>query len=177
MDMKPANFLVDDKRDLILIDWEQSGANLWTLAPEADGSWDLKDARTGAVAVTDSELVYEKYSGPHRENLAYGRPKWNVFPIWRDQCPRALEVAEVFSLGRAMWMLLEQVAEDEIEDLDEVVVWWNEGVKDIPDDWRAVVDRCMNRDPNRRMTLSQLMDFWKTRRHRVESSFSRASVV
>ena len=41
MDIKPANFLVDDNRNLILIDWEQSAAPLYTLAPEADGSWDF----------------------------------------------------------------------------------------------------------------------------------------
>jgi hypothetical protein len=99
---------------LVLIDWEQSGAALYTLAPEADGSWDVKEARTGSSyrGGADSarlKLVYEKYCGPDRENLAWGRPKWNVFPRWRDLYPRALEAAEVFSLGRTMWMLLEQV--------------------------------------------------------------------
>lgn len=41
MDIKPANFLVDDEGDLILIDWEQSGAPLYTLAPEASGEYDV----------------------------------------------------------------------------------------------------------------------------------------
>lgn len=38
MDIKPANFVVNANKDLILIDWEQSGAPLYTLAPEADGT-------------------------------------------------------------------------------------------------------------------------------------------
>lgn len=177
MDIKPANFLVDDNQDLVLIDWEQSGAPLYTLAPEADGSWDINDAKTGAIASADSELEYEKYSGPYRENLAYGRPKWNVFPIWRDFYPRALEAAEVFSLGRTMWMLLEQVTQDEIEDLDEVVVSWSEGTKDIPDDWRIVVNRCLNSDPNRRMRLLELLDFWAARNHRACSCSVCTSLV
>ena len=42
MDIKPANFLVNSNRDLILIDWEQSRAWKYSLAPEADGSWDAK---------------------------------------------------------------------------------------------------------------------------------------
>ena len=75
-------------KDLILIDWEQSGASLYTLAPEADGTWDVKDTRGGADSA-EPKLVYEKYRGPHRENLTWGRPKWNVFPSWRDSVPRA----------------------------------------------------------------------------------------
>ncbi|CAD6591756.1 MAG: hypothetical protein ASARMPREDX12_005406 [Alectoria sarmentosa] len=165
MDIKPANFLVDDNQDLILIDWEQSGAPLCTLAPEADGSWDIKDATSGAAGY--SELLYQKYSGPPRENLVYGRPKWNVFPLWRDLYPRALEAAEVFSLGRTMWMLFEQLTQDEVEDHDNVLVFWSEKTKDIPDDWRTVVMACMNSDPNRRMKLMELLDFWESRNHRA----------
>jgi hypothetical protein len=94
MDIKPANLDLDSNKDLILIDWEQSGAPSYTLAPEANGSWDVED-RTGPSLCEGREsvapkLVYRKYRGPHRENLAWGRPKWNVFPIWRDHCPRAL---------------------------------------------------------------------------------------
>jgi len=35
MDIKPANFVVNANRDLILLDWEQSGAWQYSLAPEA----------------------------------------------------------------------------------------------------------------------------------------------
>jgi thiamine kinase-like enzyme len=33
MDIKPGNLIVDDEENLLLIDWEQSGAPATTLAP------------------------------------------------------------------------------------------------------------------------------------------------
>lgn len=160
MDIKPANFVIDSNQDLILIDWEQSGAPLYTLAPEANGAWDVKEEKVDWSG-SSPKLIYERYTGPHRENLAWGQPKWNVFPIWKDLCPRALEAAEVFSLGRTMWMLLQQVTQSEVEDLDEVAVYWNDDAKDIPDDWKSVVGRCLDPDPNKRIGLLELVDFWK----------------
>ncbi|MCJ1407364.1 hypothetical protein MMC19_001435 [Ptychographa xylographoides] len=164
MDIKPANFVVNANKDLILIDWEQSGAPSYTLAPEADGTWDIKDLHEGADSAKP-ELVYEKYRGPYRENLAWGRPKWNVFPIWRESFPRALEAAEIFSLGQTMWMLLEQVAQSEVEDLDNVIVFWSEAAKDIPDAWKKVVCRCLDIDPNKRITLLELVNFWEAAKY------------
>jgi hypothetical protein len=40
-----------------------------------------------------------------------------------------------------MWMLLDQVAQSEVEDLDEVFVFWSEAAKDIPYD---VESRCVS---------------------------------
>ncbi|KAI9841273.1 MAG: hypothetical protein M1837_000809 [Sclerophora amabilis] len=157
MDIKPSNFVVDTNRALILVDWEQSGAALYTLAPEADGTWDVVEE--GAPSI-DQPPVYKKYGGPPRENLSWGRPKWNVFPIWRNVSPRALEAAEVFSLGRTMWMMLQQVSQSEVEDVEEVVTCWNESSGDIPETWKAVVNRCVHPDPNRRIRLWDLVTFW-----------------
>lgn len=148
MDIKIANFLVNDNRDLIVIDWEQSGAPVNTLAREADGSWDIRDARIGTVGSTDSDFVYEKCTGHHREKFAHGRPKWNLLPLGRDRYPRALEAAEVFSLGHTMWMLLKELTQEELAGLDDVVVSWSENAKDIPDEWRTVVNGCLNPDIN-----------------------------
>ena len=85
MDIKPGNFVVNANRDLVLIGWEQSGAWQYSLAPEADGSWDVRTVETISSNCTGShlsapKLVYEEYCGPYRENLAWDRPKWNVFP-------------------------------------------------------------------------------------------------
>ena len=74
MDIKSATFVLNSRKDLILINWEQSGAALYTLAPEVDGSWDVKEARTDSSHQgSDSaapKLLYEKYCGLDRENLA-----------------------------------------------------------------------------------------------------------
>lgn len=74
MDIKPANFFLNAREDFILIDLEQSGAALYTLAPEAEGSWDVKEATTGSsyhgtADSAEAKLVYEKYNGPDRENI------------------------------------------------------------------------------------------------------------
>ncbi|KAL9594509.1 MAG: hypothetical protein Q9219_006991 [cf. Caloplaca sp. 3 TL-2023] len=166
MDIKADNFLLNQYQDLILIDWEQAGAPRYILAPEADGSWDVKEvtARPSSPETKDlrrSELVYEKYQGPDRVNLPWGSPKWNVFPIWRESCPRALHAAETFSLGILMWMLLEQVTDEEAEEMSQVVVSWNKSAVDIPKAWRDVVCRCVNPDPNKRIELLELVDFWR----------------
>ncbi len=106
MDIKPGNFLVSDEDGLVLIDWEQSGAPASTLAPEADGTWDVTEQETdGGKRAT--KLVYTKYTGPERRNMPEGGGQqtfniWNVFPEWRASCPKALELAEVFALGRSM---------------------------------------------------------------------------
>jgi serine/threonine protein kinase len=75
IDIKPANFLLDTNKDLILIDWEQSRVLLYTLVPEANSFWDIKESRTGSsvcnrVDLVVSKLIYRKYYSPYRKNLA-----------------------------------------------------------------------------------------------------------
>ncbi len=83
------------------------------------------------------------------------------FPNLEGPLSKALEAAEVFSLGRTMWMLLQQVQQSEVEDLHEVLVYWDEEASDIPEDWKAFVGRCLDPDPNRRFILSELVRFWE----------------
>ncbi|KAI9782657.1 MAG: hypothetical protein M1816_001728 [Peltula sp. TS41687] len=116
MDIKPGNFLVDQDRNIPLIDWEQSGACLYTLAPEDDGSWDV------APDPSTESLTYVKYNNSPRRNLPWERPKWNVFPLWSEQYPHALDLAEIFSLGRTMWMLLNRIPEAQLDEEDDVTV-------------------------------------------------------
>lgn len=171
MDIKPANLVVNANRDLILIDWEQSGAWQCSLAPEADGSWDVKHPESVHHTGLDSsapKLVYEKYCGPDRKNLTWGRPKWNVFPYWREFYPSALEAAEVYSLGRTMWMLMDQVPQSRLEDADRVIVSWSEDAQDIPQDWKDVVSRCLDHDPNKRIRLLELVGFWEAVKRNVD---------
>ena len=67
-----------------------------------------------------------------------------------------------------MWMLLEQVTLSEVEELDKVVVSWSDMAKDIPEDWKSVVSRCLNLDPNERIGLLELVDFWAAVRRKAE---------
>lgn len=78
MDIKPGNFLLDEDSNLVLIDWEQSGAPVTTAAPEVDGTWDVKEIRSEGQNTT---LRYTKYTGPQRRNMPITTPGnhgWNV---------------------------------------------------------------------------------------------------
>jgi hypothetical protein len=72
----------------------------------------------------------------------------------------ALELAEVFSLGRSMWMLLRQPADTEWDDIEHPndLVINCEGTDDIPADWKAAVEQCLAEDPNQRPDLEHLRE-------------------
>ncbi|CAF9904904.1 MAG: hypothetical protein GOMPHAMPRED_002982 [Gomphillus americanus] len=166
MDIKPGNFIVNDEESLLLIDWEQSGAPATTLAPEADGTWDVNEKNTDEERRV-TKLIYTKYTGPDRRNMPEGSGQesfnvWNVFPEWQASCPRALELAEVFALGRTMWMLLSQTADDfdDVEHPNDVrISWGNEN--NLPLHWITMVEKCMERDPNERPSVVELAEFWE----------------
>jgi Protein kinase domain len=170
MDVKLSNFLLDENEDLILIDWEQSGASRSTIAPEANGDWDVETTEEPrrddeASNPTTPTLVYTKYAGPPRRNF-WSWPEWNVFPIWRHECPKALERAEVFSLGRTMWMLLRQVAA--IDELEETTwISWEDTTSDIPQSWKTLVSCCVELDPNKRIGMLELTRFWEEARREL----------
>ncbi|KAI1076824.1 kinase-like domain-containing protein [Whalleya microplaca] len=164
MDIKPGNFLLDADSNLVLIDWEQCDAPISTAAPEIDGTWDVEEIPEDQTTT----LRYTKYTGPDRRNMPLTTPgesgwnTWNVFLVWSEQCPKALELAEVFSLGRCMWMLLRQpdmIAFEDIESTEEVVEDW-ESSEDIPAHWKHVIQRYLKHDPNERISLRELTDFW-----------------
>ncbi|KAI1175975.1 kinase-like domain-containing protein [Nemania sp. FL0916] len=176
MDLKPGNFLLDADSSLVLIDWEQSDAPVTTAAPEIDGTCDVEEIPAGSTTT----LRYIKYTGPERRNMPITTPGdngwnvWNVFLEWSKQCPRALELAEVFSLGRCMWMLLRQPDMDAFEDVtstEEVVEDWQSS-EDIPVHWKQVVQDCLRRDPNERIGLRELTAFWDDARHKMNDCVS-----
>lgn len=86
MDIKPSKTVLDLNADLILINWEQSGAARYTLAPDADGTSDVEEAGIESPSREDTasavpELAYRNYRGTHRGNLAWNRSHRNFFPI------------------------------------------------------------------------------------------------
>jgi serine/threonine protein kinase len=182
MDIKPGNFIVDEEENLLLIDWEQSGAPATMLAPEADGTWDVNEQDTnGGRRAT--KLVYTKYTGSERRNVPEGSGKqsfsiWNVFPGWQASCPRALELAEVFALGRIMWMFLSQTVDyfDEVEHPNRVrITWANEN--NLPLHWTRMVEKCVEKDPNERPLVVDLVAFWETEKSSLDSTPQTASTT
>lgn len=84
-----------------------------------------------------------------------------MFSEWQETCPRATELAEVFALGRTMWMNLSQTKDDfeEAEHPDDVQISWPPS-SDIPTPWISMVTRCMNKDPNNRPNAIDVVNFW-----------------
>ncbi len=111
MNIKSINFVLDSNQNLILIDWEQSETSLYTLAFEANDSWNVKETKVESDDADSavSKLVYKRYVDHYRENLAWDQSKWNVYSFWSEFYSRILMTAEVFSLDQTMWMLLQQV--------------------------------------------------------------------
>ncbi|WDK12694.1 phosphotransferase enzyme family protein [Colletotrichum graminicola] len=153
MDLKPGNILVDDYDNLLLIDWEQSGFSMFTHPPEV--TVDQEAEESAGAGAARPRILYNPRTGPPRKNQKWGFPDWNVLPEWKVSCPRAAELAEVFSLGRTMWMLLEQVEQS----ADPTI--WTSVASDIPREWKNMVMRCVERDPNNRPELDEVVDFWR----------------
>ena len=57
-------------------------------------------------------------------------------------------------------MLLQQVEQGDSDD-PAVAVYWNQEAGDIPEEWKAVVGRCLESDPQKRITLLELVRFWE----------------
>lgn len=167
MDIKPSNTLLDENKDLVVINWEQCNENSFALAPEADGTFD-------AAVATNGRLIYTPYSGPTRINNPIGSPGWNVFPIWARECPRAVEMAEVYSLGCALWMLLAQINLEDYHNDGRAHVamarWMIEASNTfgVPRRWKRAIRECVQKDPNKRMSMRQLMGFWELEMSRFE---------
>ncbi|KAL8392942.1 hypothetical protein RB595_002943 [Gaeumannomyces hyphopodioides] len=71
--------------------------------------------------------------------------------------PLALKLAEIFSLGRTMWMLPRQpdMDFDEVGHPKDFVTDW-EGTEDIPESWKQMVGHCLSPDPNERLDVVEV---------------------
>lgn len=151
MDFKPGNFLVNNDADPVPIDWEKSDAAVTIAAPEIDGTWDAEE-----IDIKDSDgsclLAFGTLNTRARNEETCQRARratkgwniWSPFIVWQKTCPKASETAEVFSLGRSLWMLLRQCDFDSFEDvkttLDIMEDWDNS--EDIPVTWKHAVEAC-----------------------------------
>jgi serine/threonine protein kinase len=168
MDLKPSNMLLNNEDDVVVIDWEQCGASPFFLAPEGNGLWDvdvIANTETGEVQGTNpgnATMAYRNFTGPLPDDCG-AWPRRNVFQLWLRECPRALEAAEVYSVGRSLWVIFEQsddewVYEREQPEANSVV--WTHRSESVPEVWKDFVSRCMSLDPNKRPTFEQGERFW-----------------
>ncbi|KAF2457797.1 kinase-like domain-containing protein [Lineolata rhizophorae] len=161
-DLKPPNILIDDNDDLLLIDWEQVGQGGFFIAPESDGTFDVSTVEEDGGK---QKLVYTRYEGPRRVNNTLSHPEWNVLPTWKEEHPKAVELAEVHSTGATLYLLLEQVRLVHVEgvsDYSAEEVRWSEWSDDIPQSWKESITKCRMLDPNERIGMMELLEFWKT---------------
>ena len=160
-DIRPGKMLLDNIRNLRIIDWvpnenpnwEQSITPPCCRAPETDGSKDVTEV--------NGKLVYSIiYTNDPLQNHPLRVPENSVFKDWMPKCPKAVEKAEVYSLGKTMWMLLQGVSELEETSRGREEIYWSRG--DVPESWKRIVDRCLERDPKDRVSLQDLCIFWMT---------------
>lgn len=171
MDLKPSNVLLNNEDDVIVIDWEQCGASPFFLAPEGDGLWDV-EVVANSEAGAEPTMAYRKFIGPLPDNGGTW-PRRNVFQLWQRECPRALEAAEVYSVGRSLWAIFEQsddVWVHERGNPEAKAVVWTHASDSMPEIWKDFVSRCMSLDPNKRPTFEQGETFWEQEWKQLEEN-------
>ncbi|KAI9755175.1 MAG: hypothetical protein M1815_005185 [Lichina confinis] len=153
MDIRPGNFILDEEGNAKLMNWGQHRASCCTLAPEVDGSIDL-------VRGSDPDCPSYAPAPPSPDGTGrFGGPGWNVFARWMQISPRAVEAAEVYSLGKAMAFVLVGMKEGRRRVEDEDILAALER-RDIPDDWSVEIRRCLCPRPMERPRISDGHAFW-----------------
>jgi serine/threonine protein kinase len=150
MGFKLSNFLMNDRKDLVLIDWEQSGASPSILAPEANGCWDVEIVRNSHASDEESDstkpvLLYKK-SHPQK---TYGAGRSGLCPQFGGTSAQKLLKWQRFSVLDERGGCQQQVDDSEGEDL--TMIEWHISASEVPESWKAVLSRCVEVDPNKRI--------------------------
>ena len=118
MDPKPSNILLDDNENLIVTDWEQSGATMCMRVPEINYTMHIKEVKDSSMSKI---LVYNPYKTPPIPDAG------DNLIIRNHECPKAVEKAEAYALGKTMWMLLARTAEGQAyhiwQKIPETILW------------------------------------------------------
>lgn len=83
-------------------------------------------------------------------------------------------MAEVYSLGCALWMLLAQINLENYHNDGRAHVamerWMIEASNTfgVPRRWKRAIRECVQKDPNKRLSMRQLMGFWELEMSRFE---------
>ncbi|EHK48406.1 uncharacterized protein TrAtP1_009855 [Trichoderma atroviride] len=175
MDLKPSNILLNNENDVVVIDWEQCGASPFFLAPEASGLWDVEvvaNSETDEAQEAKPTMAYREFIGPLLDSRGTW-PRRNVFQLWQRECPRALEAAEIYSVGKSLWVIFEQKNDDwvyERKHPEATTVEWTPGSDGVSGAWKDFVSRCMSVDPNKRPTFEQGERFWEQEWKQLEEN-------
>lgn len=159
LDMKPGNVLLEDDDTVRIIDWQQQGMCRATHPPSE---------ATLLAGPKIRRIVDKLRPGPDGQPRVVFAPRPGTWPesglreayvAWKAEDPAAVEAAEVYMLGRTMWMALEQVAES-VAAATKLTAWTNKSA-DIPIAWKQAVMRCLEFEPAQRSTLEDLVRFWR----------------
>lgn len=94
-----------------------------------------------------------------------------VYRLWQLECRRALEAAEVYSIGRSLWVIFEQ-SEDvwtyDRRQREANEIAWTQRSESVPEVWKDFVSRCTSLDPNKRPTFKQGERFWRQEWQQLE---------
>ncbi|KAL7266061.1 hypothetical protein RUND412_011407 [Rhizina undulata] len=133
----------------------------WMVAPEIrrKGEWSPSEIDVdGAKKIRWDRNIDNLPKVPG--SLSARTDTWSAFtsPTW-TACPKALEIAEVYTLGIVLWGLFEQIDLQyhiATAELYKGIVSWSKNSV-IPLTWRKLVEGCLEENPEERWDLDRVL--------------------
>lgn len=124
------------------------------------GNGDIKGTKEGAKkeeTKRKKEKLNQPKEFPQKDPIVRIDNSWSAFDEWHS-VPKALEIVETYSLGVMLWLLFEQAPSETLSrDGGEIAVVWTQGMR-IPEEWRALVEACVETDPGDRVGLDEVLE-------------------